>query len=91
MSVYTSVQMIKDNIYSQIDYHCYSSGYKWRVEGYKGIVLEKWDELVLQKGGDIERRGNSVRVLRKGGSIICYDKEVVWGVAMSDDVLWLYW
>jgi len=32
---------------------------------------------VLQKGGDVERRGNGVRVLGEGGGIIWYDEEVV--------------
>jgi len=46
------------------------------VEGYIGIVLEKRKELVLLKDGDVERRRNSMRVLREGGGIICYDEEV---------------
>ena len=40
-------------------------------------MLEKWKELLLRKDGDVERRGNGVRVLGEGGGIICYDKEVV--------------
>jgi len=46
-------------------------------------------ELVLQKGGDVVRCGNGVRVSRDGGGIICYNKKVVLGVAMSHDVAWL--
>ena len=31
-----------------------------------------------------------MRVLKEGGSISCYNTEVVGGVATSDDVAWLY-
>ena len=47
-------------------------------------------ELVLWKDGHVERRGKGVRVLWKGGSIIYHDKEVVGGVATSDDVACLH-
>jgi len=36
------------------------------------------------------RRWKTQRKCRAGGGIIYYDKEVVRGVAMSDDVAWLY-
>jgi len=48
------------------------------------------NELVLRTGRDVERPENGVRVLQDDGSIICYGKEVVWGVATSEDVVWLY-
>jgi len=70
---------------------CHDSGYESWVEESICIVLEKRRELVLRKGGDIERQGYGVRVLGDGGGKIRYDKEVVWGVATSDDVVWLYW
>jgi len=44
-------------------------------------VIEMQKKLVLRKEGDVERRGNRVRVLWKGGGIIYYDEEVVGGVA----------
>jgi len=37
----------------------------------------RWKEFMLQTGGAVERLGNGVRMLRDGGGIICYDKEVV--------------
>jgi len=54
------------------------------------MALGGWKELVLWKGGDVDRRGDGVVIWRDVGSIICYDKEEVWGVARSDDVAWLY-
>jgi len=47
-------------------------------------------EFVLQRGGDVDRRGDGVGIWPDGGGIICYDKDAVWGVATSDDVAWLY-
>ena len=70
--------------------YCHGSGHESWVEGYIGIVLEMRNELVLRKDGDVERCGKGVRVLWKGGSIIYYDKEVVGGIATSDNVAWLY-
>jgi len=53
-------------------------------------VWDEGKELVLQKGGDMDGRRDGVGILEDGGGIICYDKEVVWGVATSDNVAWLY-
>jgi len=39
----------------------------------------------------MDGRGDGVGMFGDGGGIICYDKEVAWGVATSDDVAWLYW
>jgi len=44
---------------------------------------------VLWKGGDMDGHGDGVGIFEDGGGIIRYDKEVVWVVAMSDDVAWL--
>jgi len=41
------------------------------------MVLGMRKELVLQKDGDIVRRGSNVRVSHDGGGIICYDKDVI--------------
>jgi len=41
------------------------------------MVSGVWKKLVLRKSGDVDRRGNSVGMLRNGRSIICYDEEVV--------------
>jgi len=43
-------------------------------------------EYVLRKDGDIGRCGNSSKMWHSSGSIICSDKEVVWGVVTSVDV-----
>ena len=37
-------------------------------------------ELVLRKDGDVERQEEGTGLLCSGGSIICYDMEVLWGV-----------
>ena len=50
-----------------------------------------WKEWVVRKGADFDRQREGMRVLRDAGDIICDDKEVAWGVAMSDDVAWLGW
>jgi len=42
---------------------CHGSGYECWIDGYLGIVLGGSKELVLRKGGDVERRGNGVRML----------------------------
>jgi hypothetical protein len=57
-------------------YYCHSSGCKCWIEGYLGIVLGGRKELELRKDEDCEGCGNGVRMLRDGGGIICYDKEV---------------
>jgi len=54
-------------------------------------VLGEGKDLVLPKGGDVGGRWDGVATLEDGGGIICYDKEVVWGVVTSDDVVSLYW
>jgi len=56
---------------------------------YLGMVANEGKELVLQKGGDVDGRGDGAGMVEDGGSIISYDKEVVWGVATSDHVVWL--
>lgn len=66
-------------------------GYEWWVGGYLGMVSGVWKELVLRKGGEVNRLGDRVGMLGNGGGIIRYDKEVGWGVALSDDVAWLWW
>jgi len=37
----------------------------------------------------MDSHGSSVGMLGDGGGIICFDKEVVRGVATMDDVAWL--
>jgi len=42
---------------------------RW-VGGYLGIVLGAWKELVLWKGGDVDRRGDCKEMLECGGGSI---------------------
>jgi len=40
------------------------------------MVSGVWKELVLRKGGEVNRLGDRVGMLGNGGGIIRYDKEV---------------
>ena len=66
---------------------CHSSSYEWYLEIVSG-VRKVW---VLQTGGDIDRCGHGGSMLWDGGSIICNNKKVGWGVVTLDDVAWLCW
>ena len=70
---------------------CHGSGYQWWVGRYFRMVSSVQKELLLRKGGDVDWRVDGVGMLYDGGGIVCSDKEVVWGVAMSADVAWWYW
>jgi hypothetical protein len=48
-----------------------------------------WKELVLRRSRDVDRGRSGVRMLREGGGIISHYKEVVSGVVMLGDVVWL--
>jgi len=71
--------------------YCHGSSCEWWINGYLGTESGERNDLVLRKGGDVGGRRDGIGMLEHGGAIICYDKEVVWGVATSDDVAWLYW
>jgi len=43
----------------------------------------------VRRDRDVGGRGNSKGMAGDGGGIICYDKEVVCGVATSDFMAWL--
>jgi len=62
--------------------HCHSARFQLMVQ---------WKDLMLRIGQDIGRHGNGMRMLYSGGQIICWEKEVVWGIATSDDAAWLWW
>ena len=57
--------------------YCHGSGCEWCDTGYIGMLSGVQKELVWQNGGDVGRRGDSVRISETGGGIICYNKEAV--------------
>jgi len=44
---------------------------------YLGMVADEGKELVLQKGRDVDGRGDGAGMIEDCGIILCYDKEVV--------------
>lgn len=60
-------------------------------EGIKECLSESGMILVWQKDGDVGRHRNIAGLVGNGGGIIKYDKEVGRGIAILDDVVWLYW
>lgn len=48
-------------------------------------------QVVLEKGGDVGPPGGGVEMWRAVAGILCYDKEVVWGVLTSSNEAWFSW
>jgi len=68
--------------------YCHGSSREWWNTGYLGMVPGERKVLVLRKEWDMGGHRDGVAMFNDGGGIICYDKEVVWGVATADVVAW---
>jgi len=63
----------------------------WKIRRYLGIMTANFWRCGRNCVTEGWRNQETRRVWRDGGGIICRDKEVVWGVATSNNVAWLYW